>query len=104
MLEAVQLLIGILSYFAVRAGAQMVLAVEASNMADKIQKILDSTNTKNEWLKDKMKVVKGKIEEVGDSVKVDTLISEPIGVLLVHERMIVFNFNRNLTFMLVIDF
>ena len=79
---------GILSYFAVRAGAQMVLAVEASNMADKIQKILDSTATNNQWLHGKVKVVKGKIEEVNDSVTVDTLVSEPIGVLLVHERMI----------------
>ena len=84
-----QYLVGILSYFAVRAGAQMVLAVEASNMADKIQKILDATMTKNQFLAGKIKVVKGKIEEVADSVKVDTLISEPIGVLLVHERMIV---------------
>jgi histone-arginine methyltransferase CARM1 len=30
----------------------------------------------------------GKIEEIDHLVKVDTLISEPIGVLLVHERMI----------------
>jgi hypothetical protein len=29
-----------------------------------------------------------KIEDVKDLPKVDTLISEPIGVLLVHERMI----------------
>lgn len=33
-------------------------------------------------------MIKGKIEDIGDLPKVDTLISEPIGVLLVHERMI----------------
>lgn len=41
----------------------------------------------NPQLKDKIRVVKGKIEDYSGP-KVDTLISEPIGVLLVHERMV----------------
>ena len=104
---------GILSYFAVKAGAEKVFAVEASGMADKIQKLLDHTGVTNTWLKGKMEVIKGfgffvtnanlnpgKIEDIYNVQKVDTLISEPIGmllglvvyislgVLLVHERMI----------------
>ncbi|KAL2919853.1 hypothetical protein HK105_200770 [Polyrhizophydium stewartii] len=79
---------GILSYLAVRAGAHHVFAVEASGMADKIQKLIDYTHTTNHWLQGKMTVIKSKIEDVESLPKVDTLVSEPIGVLLVHERML----------------
>ncbi|TPX44674.1 hypothetical protein SeLEV6574_g04358 [Synchytrium endobioticum] len=80
---------GILSYFAVQAGAAKVYAVEASNMAAKIQKLLNATDTKNPYLKNKIEVISSKIETPSLSIpKVDTLISEPIGVFLVHERMI----------------
>ncbi|KAJ3282619.1 hypothetical protein HK104_010795 [Borealophlyctis nickersoniae] len=78
---------GILSYFAVQAGAEKVYAVEASSMANRIRKMLNSTSTKNTWMKDKVEVVAAKIEDA-ELPPVDTLISEPIGVLLVHERMI----------------
>lgn len=57
-------------------------------MADKIQKIMDHVDIANCWLKGKLEVIKGKIENVENIPMVDTLISEPIGVLLVHERMI----------------
>jgi histone-arginine methyltransferase CARM1 len=63
-------------------------AVEASGMADRIQKLMDNTGTTNQWLKGKVVVVKGKIEDIKNLALVDTLISEPIGVLLVHERMV----------------
>lgn len=79
---------GILSYFAVKAGAEKVYAVEASGMADKIQKMVDHAGVANTWLKGKIDVVKSKIEDVNNLPKVDTLISEPIGVLMVHERML----------------
>ncbi|KAH6580125.1 hypothetical protein BASA61_009816 [Batrachochytrium salamandrivorans] len=79
---------GILSFLAIRAGANHVIAVEASGMADKIQKLIDYTHTTNHWLHGKLTVVKNKIEDVESLPMVDTLISEPIGVLLVHERML----------------
>ncbi|KAI9340427.1 S-adenosyl-L-methionine-dependent methyltransferase [Zopfochytrium polystomum] len=78
---------GILSYFAAAAGAAKVYAIEASGMAARIQKMVNSTSEKNAWMSGRLEVVKGKVENVR-GIRVDTLISEPIGVLLVHERMI----------------
>lgn len=53
---------GILSYFAVQAGAKMVYAVEASGMAKKMQKLISQAgiHSKNTFLKDKIKVINGK--------------------------------------------
>ncbi|KAJ1958717.1 hypothetical protein EC988_000122 [Linderina pennispora] len=85
---------GILSYFAVQAGAQKVYAVEASGMAQKMRHILDAakaTPARNAYLADRVQVVASKIEEpslVEKVPQVDVIISEPIGVLLVHERML----------------
>ncbi|KAI9305016.1 S-adenosyl-L-methionine-dependent methyltransferase [Cunninghamella echinulata] len=82
---------GILSYFAVQAGAKMVYAVEASGMAKKMQKLISQAgvNDKNAFLKDKIKVVNAKIEDDNLPIpQVDTIVSEPIGVLLFHERML----------------
>ncbi|TPX30831.1 hypothetical protein SmJEL517_g05697 [Synchytrium microbalum] len=81
---------GILSYFAVQAGAEKVYAVEASTMAAKIEKLVKSTSdTKNPYLRNRIQVIPSKIETPNLPIpKVDTLISEPIGVFLVHERMI----------------
>ncbi|KAI8870181.1 S-adenosyl-L-methionine-dependent methyltransferase [Ramicandelaber brevisporus] len=87
---------GILSYFAAAAGASKVYAVEASNMALKMRTLLDAAkpdagDRRNPWLHNKIEVVAARIEdkELLESVpKVDVIISEPIGVLLVHERMI----------------
>ncbi|KAI8052644.1 S-adenosyl-L-methionine-dependent methyltransferase [Thamnidium elegans] len=75
---------GILSYFAIQAGANHVYAVEASNMADKMMKLICSE--KNKYLRDKISIVN---EQQNLNIpKVDTIISEPIGVLLLHERML----------------
>ncbi|KAI8639627.1 S-adenosyl-L-methionine-dependent methyltransferase [Parasitella parasitica] len=73
---------GILSYFAVQAGAQKVYAVEASGMAKKMEKLVKAADEgKNAFLRDKIKVVNAKIEEPNLPVpKVDTIISEPIGL------------------------
>ncbi|CEI87009.1 Putative S-adenosyl-L-methionine-dependent methyltransferase [Rhizopus microsporus] len=82
---------GILSYFAVQAGAEKVYAVEASAMASKMKKLVSAASEegKNEFLKDKVEVVNAKIETPDLPIpKVDTIISEPIGVLLFHERML----------------
>ncbi|KAL1927294.1 hypothetical protein VTP01DRAFT_3923 [Rhizomucor pusillus] len=79
---------GILSYFAVQAGARQVYAVEASGMAKKMDKLITSPN-KNQFVKDKITVINAKIEQPDLPIpQVDTIVSEPIGVLLFHERML----------------
>lgn len=75
---------GILSLFAAQAGAKHVYAVEASEMADYARKLI----TGNPALAERITVVKGKIEEVELPEKADILISEPMGTLLINERML----------------
>ncbi|KAJ2740852.1 hypothetical protein GGI20_005575 [Coemansia sp. BCRC 34301] len=87
---------GILSFFAAQAGAKHVYAVEASGMANKMKVILDAAKRKggagrNTYLADRITVVGSKIEDprlLKSIPQVDVIISEPIGVLLVHERML----------------
>ncbi|KAJ2750455.1 hypothetical protein GGI19_005099 [Coemansia pectinata] len=86
---------GILSFFAAQAGAKHVHAVEASGMANKMKVILEAAKRKNAarnaYLADRITVVGSKIEDprlLASTPKVDVIISEPIGVLLVHERML----------------
>ncbi|KAJ2707200.1 hypothetical protein H4R19_004928 [Coemansia spiralis] len=87
---------GILSFFAVQAGARHVYAVEASNMAAKMRSVLGAAKrngaaSRNAYLADRITVVGAKIEEprlVAEVPQVDAIVSEPIGVLLVHERML----------------
>lgn len=74
---------GILSFFAAQAGAKKVYAVEASPSA-KIAKLLSDHN----GFSNIIEIVVGKIEEIDLPEKVDIIISEPIGFLLVHERML----------------
>ncbi|KAK9664728.1 hypothetical protein RND81_14G063900 [Saponaria officinalis] len=75
---------GILSLFAAQAGAKHVYAVEASEMADYAQKLIAG----NPLLAERITVIKGKVEEVELPEKADVLISEPMGTLLVNERML----------------
>ena len=81
---------GILSFFAVQAGAKKVYAIEASGAANRIQQMIDAADKgHNSYLKDKIVVINKKIEDPSIQIpKVDILISEPIGVLVFHERMI----------------
>lgn len=75
---------GILSLFAAQAGAKHVYAVEASEMAEYAAKLVAG----NPSLRHLITVIKGKVEEVELPEKADILISEPMGTLLVNERML----------------
>lgn len=74
---------GILAFFAVKAGAKKVYAVELSQMADCARTIVESNG-----LSDQITVLRGKVEEIDLPEKVDVIISEPMGFFLVHERML----------------
>ena len=54
------LTVGILSFFAVQAGAKKVYAVEASSMAVHCARLVSANR-----LSDKITVIAGKVEEVG---------------------------------------
>ncbi|XP_010524707.1 PREDICTED: probable histone-arginine methyltransferase 1.3 [Tarenaya hassleriana] len=75
---------GILSMFAAQAGAKHVYAVEASEMAEYARKLIAG----NPLLAKRITVIKGKVEDVELPEKADVLISEPMGTLLVNERML----------------
>ncbi|KAF8401488.1 hypothetical protein HHK36_012428 [Tetracentron sinense] len=75
---------GILSLFAAQAGAKHVYAVEASEMADYARRLIAG----NPFLGQRITVIKGKVEDVELPEKADIMISEPMGTLLVNERML----------------
>ncbi|KAI7891775.1 S-adenosyl-L-methionine-dependent methyltransferase [Mucor mucedo] len=76
---------GILSFFAVQAGATHVYAVEASTMAHQMQTLIQH----NPSFQDKITIIHAKIEQSDLQIPmVDTILSEPIGVFLFHERML----------------
>lgn len=74
---------GILSFFALQAGARKVYAVEASSMAKHAQLLVQSNN-----LSGRIEVIAGKIEEIELPEPVDIIISEPMGYMLFNERML----------------
>ncbi|KAK0395575.1 hypothetical protein QR680_001339 [Steinernema hermaphroditum] len=74
---------GILSFFAAQAGAKRVYAVEASSMAAHCKELVKANN-----LQEKIIVVPGRIEAINLPEKVDMIISEPMGYMLVNERML----------------
>ena len=76
----------VLSLFAARAGAQRVIAVDASQIAKKAEKIVKANGFENV-----ITVVQGKIEDVSlpDGIeKVDIIISEWMGYALLYESML----------------
>ncbi|XP_050219272.1 probable histone-arginine methyltransferase 1.3 [Mercurialis annua] len=75
---------GILSLFAAQAGAKHVYAVEASEMAEYARKLIAG----NPSLGERITIIKGKVEEIELPEKADILISEPMGTLLINERML----------------
>ncbi|PWN49524.1 S-adenosyl-L-methionine-dependent methyltransferase [Violaceomyces palustris] len=91
---------GILSFFSAQAGAKKVYSIEASNMVDYLKKVVQASKApvinggipRNAWLADRVVPVHSKMEDVTPDMlegheKVDTIVSECLGVLLVHERM-----------------
>ncbi|KAI0223343.1 Protein arginine N-methyltransferase 1 [Lamellibrachia satsuma] len=77
---------GILSMFAAKAGAKLVIGVECSSIIDYAEKIV-----KENKMDDVVKLVKGKVEEVTlpEGVeKVDIIISEWMGYCLFYESML----------------
>nr|CAB3227666.1 histone-arginine methyltransferase CARM1-like [Phallusia mammillata] len=74
---------GILSFFAMQAGARKVYAVEASTMAEHTKKLVSCSQYAGRII-----VIPGKIEEITLPEKVDVIISEPMGYMLFNERML----------------
>ena len=74
---------GILSFFAVQAGAKKVYAVEASSMAKHAEQLVYHNKLQN-----KITVIPGKIEEICLPEMVNIIISEPMGYMLFNERML----------------
>eukprot|EP01147_Barroeca_monosierra_P007008 gene7008-9597_t len=74
---------GLLSFFAAQAGARKVYAVEGSAMAEAARKLIQ-----NNGLSDIITVIQGKIEEIEIPEPVDAIVSEPLGIMLVNERML----------------
>ena len=77
---------GILSMFAAKAGAKQVIAVECSGIVELAERII-----KDNHLENKIKVVRGKLEEITlpDGItSVDIIISEWMGYCLFYESML----------------
>jgi protein arginine N-methyltransferase 1 len=74
---------GILAIFAARAGAAKVYAVEATPMAALARKLVEANG-----LSDTIEVIQGTIETVALPEKVDIIVSEWMGYLLLRESML----------------
>eukprot|EP00096_Caligus_rogercresseyi_P001762 TRINITY_DN1297_c0_g1_i4.p1 TRINITY_DN1297_c0_g1~~TRINITY_DN1297_c0_g1_i4.p1 ORF type:complete len:494 (-),score=176.30 TRINITY_DN1297_c0_g1_i4:2117-3598(-) len=74
---------GILSFFAQQAGARKVYAVEGSSIAKFAEKLVKQNKVDNI-----ITVIPGKIEEIDLPEPVDMIISEPMGYMLLNERML----------------
>ncbi len=74
---------GILSIFAVRAGAKHVYAVENAEIAHFAKEIV-----RKNGMADKITVLKGRMEELEIPCEVDFIISEWMGYFLLYESML----------------
>jgi histone-arginine methyltransferase CARM1 len=74
---------GVLAYFAVRAGARHVYALEASGVAQRAKTLLEANG-----LGSRITVLQAKVEEAVLPEQADIIISEPMGFMLIHERML----------------
>ncbi|CAN0499969.1 unnamed protein product, partial [Laminaria digitata] len=59
------------------------LVVRSGDAAEAAQRLVEANH-----MESIIKVIKGKVEEIELPEKVDVIVSEPIGFLLVHERML----------------
>lgn len=73
----------LLAIFAARAGAKMVYAVEATDMAQRGRRIVEANG-----LSDVIRVLQGTIETVSLPCKVDIIVSEWMGYFLLRESML----------------
>ncbi|XP_068446576.1 histone-arginine methyltransferase CARM1-like isoform X2 [Clinocottus analis] len=73
---------GILSFFAVQAGASRVYAVESNPMATYTQILVQ-----NNCLSERVRVLEGKVEEVSCPDMVDVIVSEPMGYMLLNQKL-----------------
>merc|ERR1740130_90267 len=73
---------GILSFFAAQAGAKTVYAVEASGMARHAEQLAKANGLTA------VQVLNKRVEDVVIDQRADVLISEPLGIALVNERML----------------
>ncbi|XP_075951185.1 histone-arginine methyltransferase CARM1 isoform X2 [Anarhichas minor] len=73
---------GILSFFAVQAGATRVYAVESNPMAKYTQILVQ-----NNCLSERIRVLEGKVEEVSCPDMVDVIVSEPMGYMLLNLKL-----------------
>lgn len=78
---------GLLSLFCAQAGAKHVYAVEASKGIYELSKAIVKANN----LQEKITIINGVIEEIelpNSITKVDIIVSEWMGVYLLHESML----------------
>ncbi|THU85709.1 protein arginine N-methyltransferase [Dendrothele bispora CBS 962.96] len=75
---------GILSMFAAKAGASLVVGIDMSNIIDQAQKIIEANGFKNT-----ITLVKGKLEDAELPIQqFDIIISEWMGYFLLYESML----------------
>ena len=74
---------GILSLFCARAGAKKVYAVDASNMAFAARQLIH-----NNGYSDVIEVIHGEVKDIVLPEKVDVIVSEWMGTLLLFEAML----------------
>ena len=73
---------GILSMFAVKAGARKVYAVDCSDIAKQAKSIIKENN-----MEEFITVIHGKLEDIKLDTKVDIIVSEWMGYFLLYESM-----------------
>ena len=74
---------GVLAFFAARAGARHVYALEASGVASRARALLEGNG-----LGDRVTVLQCRVEDAELPERADVIISEPMGFMLIHERML----------------